>query len=124
MLMRWANVIEAVALLLGATASLVFLPDAISAYSRDPVDFWLLAFWLVFCVALVGLCAWNAISASRPDGEHRRPLLVSNWTATALVTPVALAGIADSVLLVIGAIALMGPVTQLLRLRGSSRHGA
>ncbi|PQZ84141.1 hypothetical protein CQ035_02370 [Brevundimonas sp. MYb46] len=124
MVVRWTNLIEAILLALGGLAAMVFLPEAVNSYGREPEDVWLLSFWLVFCLAFGGLCLWNALSVTIPCGASRRPLLISNWTATALLIPVALAGIGDIVLLMIGAVALMGPVAQLLRFRHTRQRVA
>ncbi|MBX9461079.1 MAG: hypothetical protein KL785_08315 [Brevundimonas sp.] len=120
MVMRTANIVELVMLLLGASASLLFLPDAVADYSGEPEDVWLLSFWLIFCIGLGSLCAWNALSGPSQMVSNRGALLISNWTAIILLAPVVLAGIGDTVLLIIGAVAAMGPVTQLLRLKGTA----
>ena len=56
--------------------------------------------------------------------SNRGALLISNWTAIALSAPLVLAGIGDTVLLLIGAVAAMGPMTQLLRLERTAKATA
>lgn len=124
MLMRTANITELVALLLGASASLLFLPDAVAHYGREPEDAWLLSFWLTFCVALGSLCVWNALSGRGRRVSNRRALLISNWVALVLLAPVVLAGLGDMVLLIVGAVGVMGPITQLLRLNETAKATA
>ena len=55
MVMRTANIIELMMLLVGASASLLFLPDAVADYRGEPEDVWLLSFWLIFCICLGSL---------------------------------------------------------------------
>lgn len=120
MLMRTANIIELVVLLLGASASLLFLPDAVAQYEREPEDVWLLSFWLTFCLALGSLCLWNALSGRSQAVSNRKALLILNWVALVILAPVFLAGMSDKVVLIIGAVAAVGPITQLLRLHGTA----
>src|SRR5690606_2221683 len=124
MVMRTANIIELGMLLLGAAASLLFLPDAVADYSGEPEDVWLLSFWLIFCIALGSLCAWNALCGWSHMLSNRPVLLIANWTAIILPVPIGLAGLGDTVLHVIGAAAAMGPITQLLRLKGMAKRTA
>ncbi len=124
MVMRTANIIELVMLLVGASASLLFLPDAVADYRGEPEDVWLLSFWLIFCIGLGSLCAWNVLSGRSQMVSNRGALLISNWTAIALSAPLVLAGIGDTVLLLIGAVAAMGPMTQLLRLERTAKATA
>lgn len=120
MLMRAANSVELVVLLLGASASLLFLPDAVAQYGSEPEDLWLLLFWLTFCYALGSLCVWNALSGRTQVVSNRKALLILNWIALVLLAPVFLGGMSDTVLLVIGAVAAVGPITQLLHLHGTA----
>jgi hypothetical protein len=124
MVMRTANIIELMMLLVGASASLLFLPDAVADYRGEPEDVWLLSFWLIFCIGLGSLCAWNVLSGRSQMVSNRGALLISNWTAIALSAPLVLAGIGDTVLLLIGAVAAMGPMTQLLRLERTAKATA
>lgn len=90
----------------------------------EPEDVWLLSFWLIFCIGLGSLCAWNVLSGRSQMVSNRGALLISNWTAIALSAPLVLAGIGDTVLLLIGAVAAMGPMTQLLRLKRTAKATA
>ena len=57
---RWTNLACAALLSIGAVWFLIFLPESILAYAREPEDVWLGGFWVLLLVTLAALCFANA----------------------------------------------------------------
>lgn len=59
-LLRWLIGAFGTVALLGALGFLLFLPESIAEYAREPEDVWLQTAWAVVLVLLSGACFWNA----------------------------------------------------------------
>ena len=58
--LRWLGYLVGTLFVLGALAFLLFLPEDIREYGREPEDVWLGTAWIVVLGLLAILCFWSA----------------------------------------------------------------
>jgi hypothetical protein len=114
---RWTNLICGAALVIAAVGFLVFLPDNVSEYAREPEDVWLSGFWVGLLGLLAALCFANARQSSRPEGFSWRTL--ANFVAFIALAGLFVIGRDDPALPPLLALCALGPLAALV---GAWRH--
>jgi hypothetical protein len=114
---RCTNLICGVALIFAALGFLVFLPDDIVDFARQPEDFWLGAFWFGLICLLAALCFTNArLSNGLPRFGWRA---LANFVAIMVLAGLLVIGHDDPAVPPLLALGALGPVAALV---GAWRH--
>lgn len=111
-MVRWTNLICAALLIVAALGFLLFLPENIADYAREPEDVWLGSYWIAGLSLLAALCFANARRAARPPRSGW--LTVANLAAVSCLALLLLLGREDPALVPLVAVCVLGPVVALI----------
>jgi hypothetical protein len=115
--MRWTNIICGALLVVAALGFIIFLPDNVADYAREPEDVWLGVFWIGLLGLLATLCFANAW---RTNEQPLAGWLVSaNLVVVTLLAMLLVVGRDDPAVLPLLALCALGPVVALV---GAWRH--
>jgi hypothetical protein len=109
---RWTNVICGALLVVAALGFLIFLPDNVADYAREPEDVWLGGFWIGSLGLLAALCFANAWRSNRPPQVGWRTY--ANLVAAIALAALLVFGRDDATVPPLVALCALGPVTALV----------
>jgi hypothetical protein len=109
---RWTNLICGALLVIAALVALVFLPDSIAGYAREPEDAWLGAFWIGLLGMLAALCFANAARSKSPPQFDWRTM--ANLAAVIALALLFVLGRDDPAAIPLLVLCALGPVAALL----------
>ncbi|MDP2131234.1 MAG: hypothetical protein U0975_01975 [Erythrobacter sp.] len=120
---RGYNLVLGVTLCLAALLAIGSMAHGMSRYAEEPEDVWLLAFGAAFLTPLAALCLANGLC---------RRLACSNWLragnllAVSAIWLIVIIGQTDPVIVVAGALAVLGPLPALFlsQTRAAAEQGS
>ena len=116
-LVRWTNLICGALLVVAALGFLIFFPDNLADYAREPEDVWLNGFWVGLLGLFAALCFTNAWPSNSPPRFGWRTL--ANLAAVLALAVLLVLGLDDAALPPLLALCALGPVAALV---GAWRH--
>ena len=109
---RWTNLICGALLVVAALGFLIFLPDNVPDYAREPEDVWLGGLWVGLLGLLAALCFVNARrSNERPQVGW---LTLANLVAVLALITLLVLGRDDPAVPPLLALCALGPVAALV----------
>ena len=116
---RIANSIGGTLLVVAAFGFLIFLPENIADYAREPEDVWLGVSWIVGLSLLAVLCFVNAAHARKPGTAARRRLTAVNSAVlfgllTLQAADLAYGDYYDPILTMLLALCVLGPTSAIV----------
>ena len=106
-IIRGYNLLLGSILCLAAFLAAVSIGDGMGRYSEEPEDVWLAAIWAVILAPLAALCLVNGLSAKFARSVWLKGL---NLIAASVIFVIVIIGQQDPVIVVCGAIAVLGPL--------------
>jgi EamA domain-containing membrane protein RarD len=109
---RWTNLLCGVSLVLAALVFLIFLPNNLADYTREPEDVWLSLLWIGLLGSLAVLCFANARRAIKPTRYGWRA--AANSVAVLVLGVLLAFGRGDPAIIPVIAVCALGPLAGLV----------